>query len=118
MFRFTIRDLFWLMVVIGFCLHAWTERFTRDVAWRRRVDEEILQCVQAQERARKADARAKFADERAGRYARAAGQRQLERIWARHYEQAAEERAIPAAAEPTHDTPASGPSSPFVGSAE
>jgi hypothetical protein len=84
MFRFTIRDMFWLTMIFGFCLHAWTERFSRDVAWRRRVTEESAERADAVQRAKEAESIAKIADERAGKYAQAARQFQNELFWQRH----------------------------------
>lgn len=104
MFRFTIRDLFWLMLVVGFCLHAWTERFSRDVAWSRRVREEVLERAEAQERAKEAEERVKLANERAGRYAKVARQLQIEAILACHAARAAPTPSVPS---PSESQPAS-----------
>ena len=84
MFRFTIRDIFWLMVMVGFCLHAWTERFSRDAAWYQRVREEAIEKGAAERRAMDADAKTRLADERADRYARYARQLQKDLFRARH----------------------------------
>jgi hypothetical protein len=110
MFRFTLRDILWLMVIIGFCLHAWTERFSRDVAWRRRVNEEVLERVQAQERA-------KVAEERANRYARIMWELQVDLIWARNALWAADRSPHSATTDPQPDSTASAPSRAFSGSA-
>lgn len=86
MFRFSIRDILWLMVIIGFCLHAWTERFARDVAWRRRVTDEVIEREAACHRA-------KVAEQRASRYLEAMRKLQIEVIWARHAARAAQSQA-------------------------
>ena len=33
MFRFTIRDLLWLMVVVGMGVGWWADRYNRDREW-------------------------------------------------------------------------------------
>jgi hypothetical protein len=88
MFRFSIRDLLWLMVIVGFCLHAWTERFSRDVAWSRRVREEVLERADAQKRA-------KEAEKKTSRYANIIWQLQIELIQARYAARIAQAPADP-----------------------
>ena len=84
MFRFTIRDFFWLTMMVGFCLHAWTERFSRDALWYERVREEAIEKGEAEHRALKAEARTRLADERADRYLRYASQLQKDLFRARN----------------------------------
>ena len=42
MFRFTIRDLLWLMVVVGCLLGWWIDRTTQSARTQERLDRQIL----------------------------------------------------------------------------
>ncbi|HZL87545.1 MAG TPA: hypothetical protein VFB96_04140 [Pirellulaceae bacterium] len=84
MFKFTIRDMFWLTLFVGFCLHAWTERFSRDAAWYRRVREEAIDRAAAEARKEEAETKTRIAKDSADKFARAARQFQDDLFRARH----------------------------------
>jgi hypothetical protein len=107
MFRFTIRDWLWATVLVGFALHSWAER----CKWRGR-EVRLRQIHSAALSERDRDTLAlkcytlelqrlvKQANERAGNYADALRQVQMERLAAK----IAEEQPSPAQAAVPPDT--------------